>query len=336
MFSTLTLPQFKADFIQGLKDMLTPDGLGAFILVLANSMQDQELHRALQSVLQESFLDLCQRDVSQAPEDDQVVFVALKESGIDALSQWQTFEKSPWELIYNPLRALRPARSAQQIIEQIRQPFDVNKFHFNKPFLKPEILWEGDYQGLAVRVLYNKFPFAPWHLLLVPEPEKQHPQYLTQTIHQSMMQLANQQAEIFTGFGLAFNSLGAYASINQLHFQGFIREQALPIENPVWHHNGGDQAYPLDCIRCSSSDEAWQYIEQFHENNRAYNLLYRANHCYLLPRQFQGKVDLADWAQGIAWHELCGVFTLSTREHIEKISAEHITQQLQSLKSDYI
>jgi len=33
-----------------------------------------------------------------------------------------------------------------------------------------------------LRVLYNKFPFAPWHLLIMPEAEQQHPQFLTQKL----------------------------------------------------------------------------------------------------------------------------------------------------------
>ncbi len=98
-----------------------------------------------------------------------------------------------------------------------------------------------------MRVLYNKFPFAPWHLLVVPEPEQTLPQFLTQTHHARMMALVTEQADALPGLGMAFNSLGAYASINQLHFQGFVREAPFPVELPRWRHNGGEDEYPLEC-----------------------------------------------------------------------------------------
>ncbi len=332
MFIAPDIDTFKANFIHGLKEMLSPDGLGAFILVLANSMQDKELHFALKDVLEDNFSLLSDIDISNAPEDDRVVFTALKASGIADLYQWKTYKKEPWELIYNPLRALRPARAAQQVIREIQQAFDASKFNFNKPFLRPEILWEGQYQDVAMRVLYNKFPFAPWHLLIVPDAEKEQPQFLTQATHDMMMQLAGEQASIFTGFGLAFNSLGAYASINQLHFQGFIKDEPLPIESSHWKHNGGEADYPLDCYRCNSSEEAWQLIDSYHQKNQAYNLLYRSNYCYVLPRKLQGSVVLAEWAQGTAWYELCGVFTLSNEVDIDVLSAGDIEKTLQQLR----
>jgi diadenosine tetraphosphate (Ap4A) HIT family hydrolase len=178
--------------------------------------------------------------------------------------------------------------------------------------------------------LYNKFPFAPWHLLVVPEPAQTLPQFLSQTHHARMMTLVAEQASVLPGLGMAFNSLGAYASINQLHFQGFVRETRLPVELPRWQHRGGDEAYPLECWHTTSTQDAWQMIESLHQAKQPYNLLYRADGCYILPRKGQGRVELPNWAQGIAWHEACGVFTLAERHMLEGTGAE-ISQQLGKL-----
>ena len=333
MFIASDIDAFKTDFIQGLQHMLREDaeGLGAFILVLANSMQDEMLYTHLSPALKKKLGQLSSKTLI-APADDKAVFLALKQRGFDQLVPWHTLKKTPWELIYNPLRSLRPARSSQQVIHTIQQAFNPQGFNFNKTFLRPEILWEGVHQQRHLRVLYNKFPFAPWHLLIVPEAEQQHPQFLSQAMHYYMMDLSVEYADIFTGFGIGFNSLGAYASINQLHFQAFIREAALPIESTHWQHNGGDTLYPIHCIASDNAHTTWQIIASYHAENQPYNLVYRANICYIIPRQMQGVIHLPDWAQGLAWLELCGVLTVSNLRACTDLSAAEIEQTLSTLQ----
>ena len=218
-----------------------------------------------------------------------------------------------WELTYNSMRKLRPARSSNETLTSIYQDFDEARFHFNKPFLKPEILWEGSYKNKngsnVVRVLYNKFPFSDYHLLLAVSPEKNHPQFLTQEMHDFMVLMVNDVAAIFPGFGVGFNSLAAGASVNHLHFQGFIREPEFPIEKISWQHNGGDVPYPLR-VKCFAGN-AWPYIESLIENDIAFNCVYRKNVCYVVPRQHQGSADLPDWLQGAGWLDVVGVMTVS-------------------------
>lgn len=331
MFIADNLQHFHEKFTQGLKGMLTPDGLGAFILVLANSTQDAELRSLLKADLNATFIELLKNN-PDGPVDDRNVFAALAETGIDGLGCWENYWMEPWEVVINPLRSLRPARVSREVFESIQRPFDPCKFHFNKPFLKPEILWEGSWQGGQLRVLYNKFPFAPWHLLVVPEPEQTLPQFLTRYHHQRMAQLVVAQAENLPGLGMAFNSLGAYASINQLHFQGFIREELFPVEAARWQHNGGDEAYPLQCFR-ADAEAAWEIVEQFHRSNQPYNLLYRADVCYVIPRKGQGSIALPAWSEGMAWQEVCGVFTLPSRNVLQTLDAIAISQQLTKLFS---
>lgn len=329
MFIAPTLRAFKTQFDANLQIMLNANSLGAFILVLANSMQDQPLFDLLHHDLNRAFeaLKACP---PHEPPDDLSVFNALTNTGIQHFSGWQHHPLDPWELVINPLRSLRPARFSGEIFQELHQPFDAGKFHFNKPFLRPEILWEDSWQGTPLRVLYNKFPFAPWHLLVVPDPAQNLPQYLTAQHHALIMALVTAQAAVLPGLGMAFNSIGAYASVNQLHFQGFVREAPFPIESAGWQHNGGQEAYPIECWRTDSAHESWQLIAQLHQANQPYNLLYRANGCYILPRKGQGTVELPTWAQGIGWHELCGVFTLSDRQLVGTTGGE-ISQELAKL-----
>ncbi len=51
MLIDTSLPAFQQHFQSGLADRLRPEEVGAFILVLANSMQDTGLHEALSPAL---------------------------------------------------------------------------------------------------------------------------------------------------------------------------------------------------------------------------------------------------------------------------------------------
>lgn len=332
MLFTATLPDFQTRFAEGLQAMLTPDGLGAFILVLANSMQDATLRQQLTPALQQTFAQLQQNQPS-APPDDLATFQALLASGIDSLTCWEYVQRAPWEVVINPLRALRPARVSAETFKELYQPFSADKFHFNKPFLRPEILWEGAWEGLPLRVLYNKFAFVPWHTLIVPEPAANLPQFLTAPYHERMMTLAAASAEYLRGFGIAFNSVGAYASVNHLHLQGFIRNSLLPIEAAHWQHNGGTQPYPLPVCRTDTAIGAWEIIQGLQQANQPYNLLYRGNTCYIMPRQGQGTVAVPEWSQGFGWVELCGIFNVTSAAAAQTLPTETLSAQLAALKT---
>jgi len=288
MFVASDADAFLHLFVNTMRTMLSPDEAGAFILVLANSMQDAELKNGLKHDLGDNF-KLIQQKVQQGQlgitQDDLDVFKAIEAVGVDSLSFWQLQNVGEWELVYNPMRALRPARESNDTVDNIRRPFDEGRFNFNKPYLRPEILWQGRWHETQLRVLYNKFPFAPYHLIIVPDPEKQMPQYLTADYHSMMWGLIEQQQMVLPGFGVGYNSLGACASVNQLHFQGFVRAELLPIEQHKWKHNGGNDLYPMNCYVFGSVRDSWALINQYHNSNQPYNLFYRPGRCYVIPRK---------------------------------------------------
>ncbi len=337
MFIAKDLFQFKTLFVNQLKNMLSADELGAFILVLANSHQDTFLKNELRDALTSTFVALKDNFVAgrlNATRDDSDVFKQLLDVDLEGIPAWRYKTIGNWQVVYNSMRQLRPARTSSQILTTIKQPYDETRFHFNKAFLNPEILWEGLYKELKLRVLYNKFPFSDYHLLVVVSPEKNSPQVLTQEVHQYASAMSNDVGEVFPGFGLGFNSLAAGASVNHLHFQGFIRDQDFPIENSFWKHHGGDVDYPLTVKCFTDTDLAWDYMNDLINQDNAFNCLYRKHSCYIIPRKYQGTVELPDWLAGAGWLDVAGVMTVSDETTFDSINEQSVTQALGLLFKD--
>ncbi len=331
MFIAEDFFQFKKLFVSKLKSMLADDELGAFILVLANSQQDDLLKNELAGDLKARYIKLKEKFSAgslDATQDDNEVFRQLLDMELDELPVWQMKSIGEWQVVHNTMRRLRPARASSQIFNTIKQPYDETKFHFNKPFLQPEILWQGLHEKLNILVLFNKFPFCDYHLLIVVSPEKNRSQLLTQEMHQCAFSLTAEMMEVLPGFGIGFNSLAAGASVNHMHFQGFIREQVFAIEENHWQHNGGDIDYPLDVIRFVDMRSSWDYISRLIEDDRAFNCLYRNNSCYVVPRKYQGTGELPDWLAGAGWLDAAGVITVSDEAVFHSIDERSVTRAL--------
>jgi hypothetical protein len=326
LFATSTV--LRDAFVVGLERQLAEPGLGTFILVLANASFDADIWPRLRDRLQVRFDELL-AEVAQAlrsgrkqshPDDDLMVFLKLMAMGFAAVTPTEFRKAGPWELQYNPLRALRPARASGQKVETVAPPsFNPAGFQFNKPFLRPEILWEGTLRSHPVRLLYNKFPFARLHGLLAPDPEAGLPQRLTQEWHHAVWHLTQDLAAGVPGLTIAYNSYGAQASVNHLHFQTFVHEDGLPLMDPRWRHNGGTEPYPTDCHAFASALDAWFFLESLHLADMAYNLIYTPGLLYCLPRRFLG---------GHAWYEMAGGVTAFNRDDFVALEAKHIADEL--------
>jgi len=325
-------------YAEGLTRMLASDvGLGGYILALANAAQDTTLWQLLERRLEERHDHLAalvtahlrQGRPIDAPDDDLTVFLKLMAIGFGDGLRTHTRRVGPWEARFNPLRALRPPRTSQVRFEGLSRPFDPEGFHFNRPALEREVLWSGTLLGRPARLLYNKFPFVELHGLLVPEPEQSWPQWLTEQWHAWAWALVAAAGEAMPGFGLAYNSFGAHASVNHLHFQTFLRKEPLPLQQAHWQHNGGCQPYPAPCQVFDDPARAWQTIDSVHAQGTPYNLIYTPGRLYLLPRRPQGSHPQAQWACGHAWFEMAGGVVLSNRADYEGLDAEAIAAELQ-------
>ena len=120
---TLTFPfaspaVFEACFLEGLERQLDDGALGAFILVLANATFEQRLWERLRGRVADH-LELRAAELRTAlqsggslaaSQDDQLVFLKLLAIGLDHLDVTQLRRPGKWEVQYNLVRGLRPAR----------------------------------------------------------------------------------------------------------------------------------------------------------------------------------------------------------------------------------
>jgi hypothetical protein len=327
-------------FEAGLRRMLESPSLGAFILVLANASFEASLYRRFLPALERAFSAWCawadggDALMAEAPADDRAVFERLRRVGLDALgvTQWRTVE--PWQLQFNAIRSMRPQRMSDAVVTAMRRPFDRGGFHFDKPFLRPEILWEGEYRGSPLRLLYNKFPFASGHGLLVPQPADGLPQYLDRTRFLLIWELVAVAGTNLPGIGFGYNALGAYASVNHLHFQLFAGDgSAYPIEAYAWRHNGGAADFPLAVARFDDAIEAWRLIERLQHEGRAFNLLGRPGVVYVVERARQGSYRHSPWTGGFAWSEVAGSITLFDKNKFGSIDSATVRAEYDRLRA---
>jgi len=315
--------------------LLDQDLLGVFILVLANASFERATFDRLYKPLSAAFARWNERFDSgderalAAPADDVEVFRRLQGLGFDRLAVTRWRRLGPWEMQFNQLRGLRPPRMSGAAPASLDRPFDPAGFHFNKAFLRKEVFWEGELAGTPVRLLYNKFPFAELHGLLVPDPGACKPQRLTLADHTLIWGLAQRLGQRFPGLGFGYNAYGAFASVNHLHFQMFMRSVGrYPIESPHWRHNGGAVRYPVPVQRHIDCDTAWQMLRGLHETGPAYNLLYRPGHLYIVERAVQGSYAHSDWTGGFAWSELSGSITTFDQADFERLSEAEIEREI--------
>lgn len=329
---------FRQAFIAGLENMLESDELGAYILVLANASFDAEIFSRLKTPLERQFdvwLDVfrdCASIETDFAPDDVAVFKQLMALGFSGLSVTEHRMQDMWQLQYNQLRSFRPARTAGRKIETLSEAFDVNGFNFNKPFLQKEVFWQGELLGSYVKLLYNKFPFANLHGLFVIDPDANKSQLLQKQDHELVWQLMH-TIEDTLPMGMAYNSLGAYASINHQHFQSFVTKKKYPVELACWQHNGGAMHYPLNCKKFIQADQSWDYLQTLHDANIPFNLLYRSGEVYCITRAFQGSYEHAAWTSGFAWSETSGAIATSLKSDFDKLNTDTIQAEMRKLRS---
>lgn len=324
-------------FADGLAAMLENHrGLGVYILVLANSAYDSKLWAQLAPALAKRHAELAagiteslrRGQKLDEPDDDVLVFLKLHAIGLEHVNTLESRRAGPWEVMFNPVRALRPPRISGMKFEGLLRAFDPTGFHFNKPFLAKEILWQGDLAGKPARLLYNKFPFARLHGLLVPEPLRQAPQFLTPELHGWAWDLCAESG--VPGFCLGYNSYGAGASVNHLHFQSFVPDNPLPLQDARFAHNGGSESYPLPCQRFTDPVESWLELDRLHQRNTPYNLIYSQGCLHLVARVPQDSSKLDAQSRGHGWSEMAGAVTLFSRGVFESLSAAEFEKELSS------
>ncbi len=334
-----SLASFQHAFTSGLSSLLQKGGLGPFILVCANASFDKRVEAATAEGLAALYQALSAEYVEalssgkpiQVVEEDLLVFLKLHAVGFARLQATETRHVGPWEVQFNQLRSFRPKRITTQVPQTLHVPFDETGFHFNKPFMQKEAFWAGKLSGRHATLYYNKYPFVDFHGLLVPERASCLPQFLTEAHHHYLWQATHELSHTLEGVGFGYNSLGAFASVNHLHFQMFVKPSGLPVMAAEWRHNGGSTPYPTQCAAFDTAAAAWEFLSDLHQKNTPYNLLYSAGRLYVFPRQKQGCYAQPDWTSGFTWHELAGGMITFNRESYANLDQATIAQELARL-----
>lgn len=126
-------------------------------------------------------------------------------------------------------------------VDKVIQSFDSSKFNFNKA-KQTEILFAFEESnndsaefkeayvasGSPNLVLINVSPIEYGHILLVPRVLDNLPQLITPDTLLLALQFGQEVNNPYMRLG--YNSLGAYATINHLHFQAYYLSAAMPLE----------------------------------------------------------------------------------------------------------
>eukprot|EP01025_Chloroclados_australasicus_P066320 TRINITY_DN910_c0_g1_i1.p2 TRINITY_DN910_c0_g1~~TRINITY_DN910_c0_g1_i1.p2 ORF type:complete len:484 (-),score=65.59 TRINITY_DN910_c0_g1_i1:198-1649(-) len=143
---------------------------------------------------------------------------------------------------------LTKKRPTEFRVDQVVQDFDDTKFNFKKAFQK-ELLYTftpdvpttlgkprrmfldvAEVQGTdnLHAVFINVSPVEKFHVILCPSVLNSLPQLATPDTVLLALLFASEYGNPY--FRLGFNTLGAYATINHLHFQGYQLNAAYPVE----------------------------------------------------------------------------------------------------------
>ncbi|XP_052206064.1 GDP-L-galactose phosphorylase 1-like [Diospyros lotus] len=129
-------------------------------------------------------------------------------------------------------------------VDQVLQPFDESKFNFtkvgqeevlfrfeqsndNNSHFFPNALISADSNSPNI-IAINVSPIEYGHVLLIPRVLDCLPQKIDNESFLLALHLAREAAE--PAFRLGYNSLGAFATINHLHFQAYYLAVPFPVE----------------------------------------------------------------------------------------------------------
>ena len=134
-----------------------------------------------------------------------------------------------FRLQFNQIRGFRPLREAVQqdirLTDPLRKPAKPPSFND----FRDEDFFRFGFAGRGCRFFHNKYPFAPYHSVLVPDVTddlgQYHRQYLDPDADADLMDAVLDL--VFSGcfgssFRLGYNARGGHASIDHLHWQSFF------------------------------------------------------------------------------------------------------------------
>ncbi|CAG9461401.1 unnamed protein product [Pedinophyceae sp. YPF-701] len=166
----------------------------------------------------------------------------LRYSMADVETKLVTDGPLPWIAQLNEGRYLKK-RPTEVRVDQVVQPYDASKFNFNKA-LQEEVLFQFERSATGIStfhaakeitegsspnlILVNVSPIEYAHILLCPGTNRCQPQLVDENNLTVALHLADETNN--EHFRLGYNSLGAYGTINHMHYQAYYLQQPYPVE----------------------------------------------------------------------------------------------------------
>jgi diadenosine tetraphosphate (Ap4A) HIT family hydrolase len=319
-------PEFFADaFRSGLARLLSQDGrpLSDLVLVLANAVAlgDEGLFEQVRIRFARLEPQLAPAD--RADEDATILRFALARTHPQGFVH-RRVTAGGWQVLASELRNFRPRREAARAAGPLHQPFDAGRFNFGR--VGQQAFLQDTFGGTELALYYQKYPLMAYHCMAVPQPQAGHEQFLQPADHQLAWELVAALQPVLPGAIVAYNSLGAFASINHLHFHIMPNGTNLPI----WSRLDA-QTYPLPATLETNQMAAWKIINQLQNQGQTFNLLYRPGQIAVIPRRAQGTYHQPDWTSGLAWFELAGGIFVTNQTAFTTLTDAQIEAALNEL-----
>uniref|UniRef100_A0A0D9XXL2 GDP-D-glucose phosphorylase 1 n=1 Tax=Leersia perrieri TaxID=77586 RepID=A0A0D9XXL2_9ORYZ len=225
-------------------------------------------------------------------------------------------------------------------VDRVLQPFDAAKFNFTKVG-QEEVLFQFENSGgdesffvesspisAADRapnvVAINVSPIEYGHVLLIPRVLDRLPQRIDQESFLLALHMAAEAASPY--FRLGYNSLGAFATINHLHFQAYYLTVPFPVEKAATKRIFLAEGTMNSGVKVS---KLMNYPVRGLDNNVPYNFLISdcGKKIFLFPQCYAEKQALGEVSQELldtqvnpAVWEISGHIVLKRRSDYEEAS----------------
>ena len=191
----------------------------------------------------------------------------------------------------------------------------------------------------AAQLLFNVSPMFLFHSLLVPAMDALRPQVLSASDLKFASNFISKMNTTNESGRMVYNSLGAFASVNHLHFHFLVLEDGTwPIENARTEACkdlegvATVEGYPvralhIDLLSKGAETLCAKALSTLHEGNIAYNLLISHTTVYIVPRknQFSNTGDIR-----VAVVEVMGCPIASSQEQFTSMTKHDYTTCLQT------
>lgn len=263
----------------------------------------------------------------------------------------------PWVVQLNEGRFSKK-RATEVRVDVVRQPFDDSKFNFTKA-LQREVLFKFErsatgesefHTASRVRegwspslVLVNVSPIEYAHVLLCPNVLDRVPQLVDESNLTLALHLADEANNEHLRVG--YNSLGAYGTINHMHYQAYYMQHPYPVElcattplgkTPEGVHLHRVEGFPTrvlafeveNCLE-ALAQAVTRTCQALAEANVPHNLMVcdKGHRIFLYPNIFSQRIaqglvpqEVVDTQVAPAVFEISGHMLMKTRETYEDMT----------------